>query len=105
MTHMTCSMQQLCLLTKSENVGSPPRQGVSRQLPTKDRILTRPKRHEESTVIPAPARGNDAITSGGADELVSALLTASRALVGVSARSLARVEDAVTITQFRTLVV
>jgi DNA-binding MarR family transcriptional regulator len=36
---------------------------------------------------------------------VSALLTASRALVGVSARSLSRVEDAVTITQFRTLVV
>jgi DNA-binding MarR family transcriptional regulator len=57
-------------------------------------------------VIKAPARGNDATTvEDGADELVSALLTASRALVGVSARSLARVEDAVTITQFRTLVV
>jgi DNA-binding MarR family transcriptional regulator len=56
-------------------------------------------------VITAPAQGNDAITSEGADELVSALLTASRALVGVSARSLAHVEDAVTITQFRTLVV
>ena len=56
-------------------------------------------------MITAPARGNDAITAGGPDELVSALLTASRALVGVSARSLARVEDAVTITQFRTLVV
>src|SRR5450631_2017287 len=54
----------------------------------------------------APARGNAAATQdGGADELVSALLTASRALVGVSARSLAHVEDAVTITQFRTLVV
>jgi len=36
---------------------------------------------------------------------VSALLTASRVLVGVSARSLGNVEDAVTITQFRTLVV
>jgi DNA-binding MarR family transcriptional regulator len=55
-------------------------------------------------VIRAPAQGNDAMTSD-ADELVSALLTASRALVGVSARSLAHVEDAVTITQFRTLVV
>jgi DNA-binding MarR family transcriptional regulator len=49
----------------------------------------------------------DSATFGdsGAEELVSALLTASRALVGVSARSLARVEEAVTITQFRTLVV
>ena len=55
-------------------------------------------------MITAPAPGNDATTSD-ADELVSALLTASRALVGVSARSLGQVEDAVTITQFRTLVV
>jgi DNA-binding MarR family transcriptional regulator len=39
------------------------------------------------------------------DELVTAVLTASRVLVGVSARSLAGVEDAVTVTQFRTLVV
>ena len=39
------------------------------------------------------------------DELVTAVLTASRALVGVSARSLAGVEETVTITQFRTLVV
>lgn len=39
------------------------------------------------------------------DQLVTALLTASRALVGVSARSLADVEEKVTITQFRTLVV
>jgi DNA-binding MarR family transcriptional regulator len=57
-------------------------------------------------VIMASARGNDGATDDyGADELVSALLTASRALVGVSARSLGKVEDAVTITQFRTLVV
>ena len=55
-------------------------------------------------MITAQAQGKDTTTSD-ADELVSALLTASRALVGVSARSLARVEDAVTITQFRTLVV
>lgn len=39
------------------------------------------------------------------DELVTALLTASRALVGVSARSLGEVEETVTLTQFRTLVV
>lgn len=52
----------------------------------------------------APARGATR-PDDGADELVSALLTASRALVGVSARSLGKVEDAVTITQFRTLVV
>jgi DNA-binding MarR family transcriptional regulator len=39
------------------------------------------------------------------DQLVTALLTASRALVGVSARSLVGVEDTVTLTQFRTLVV
>ena len=40
-----------------------------------------------------------------ADALVTALLTASRALIGVSARSLADVEDTVTLTQFRALVV
>lgn len=39
------------------------------------------------------------------DEIVTAVLTASRALVGVSARSLGGVEEAVTLTQFRTLVV
>lgn len=39
------------------------------------------------------------------DKLVTGLLTASRVLVGVSARSLAEVEDTVTVTQFRTLVV
>ncbi|WP_406054456.1 MarR family winged helix-turn-helix transcriptional regulator [Kribbella sp. NBC_00889] len=39
------------------------------------------------------------------DELVAAVLTASRVLVGISARSLAKVEDSVTLTQFRTLVV
>ncbi len=43
----------------------------------------------------------------GIDELVTAVLTASRVLVGVSARSLAEVEDTLTLTltQFRTLVV
>ena len=39
------------------------------------------------------------------DQLVTVLLTASRVLVGVSARSLAGVEESVTVTQFRTLVV
>ncbi|MFT4083234.1 MAG: MarR family transcriptional regulator [Nocardioides sp.] len=39
------------------------------------------------------------------EELVTALLTASRSLVGVSARSLADIEDRVTLGQFRTLVV
>ena len=39
------------------------------------------------------------------DELVTAVLSASRALVGVSVRSLAKVEGMVTVTQLRTLVV
>jgi DNA-binding MarR family transcriptional regulator len=41
----------------------------------------------------------------GIDDMVTALLTGSRVLVGVSARSLAEVEDTVTLAQFRTLVV
>lgn len=39
------------------------------------------------------------------DDLVNAVLTASRVLIGVSAASLAEVEGTVTLTQFRTLVV
>lgn len=39
------------------------------------------------------------------DALMTSLLRASRALVGVSVRALADVEDTVTLTQFRTLVV
>lgn len=39
------------------------------------------------------------------DEVVAAVLTASRLLVGVSARSLASVEEALTLPQFRMLVV
>ncbi|WP_265445419.1 MarR family winged helix-turn-helix transcriptional regulator [Flexivirga meconopsidis] len=39
------------------------------------------------------------------DELVTSLLTASRVLVGVSARSLADVAESLTMTQFRLLVV
>ena len=44
-------------------------------------------------------------TSPAVDDFVTAMLAASRVLVGVSARSLADVEETVTITQFRTLVV
>ena len=47
-------------------------------------------------------------TRGGADahdQVVAAVLRASRALVAVSARSLAEVADSLTMTQFRTLVV
>lgn len=51
---------------------------------------------------PRTRRTNDA---ADAQELVTAVLTASRVLVSVSARSLAGVEDTVTVTQFRTLVV
>lgn len=40
-----------------------------------------------------------------ADDLVTGLLTASRALVGISARSLATVEETVTVAEFRSLVV
>lgn len=43
--------------------------------------------------------------SGRVDELVTAVLTASRVLVAVSASSLAEIEETVTLTQFRTLVV
>lgn len=39
------------------------------------------------------------------DELVTAVLTASRVLIAVSAASLAETEETVTLTQFRTLVV
>jgi DNA-binding MarR family transcriptional regulator len=38
-------------------------------------------------------------------EVVTAVLTASRVLVGISARSLAQVEESVTLAQFRALVV
>ena len=43
--------------------------------------------------------------SAEAQDLVTAVLTASRVLLGVAVRSLAEVEDTVTIPQFRTLVV
>jgi DNA-binding MarR family transcriptional regulator len=39
------------------------------------------------------------------DAITDALLTASRLLVGISARSIAEVDDSITIPQFRTLVI
>ncbi|UIJ34515.1 MarR family winged helix-turn-helix transcriptional regulator [Allobranchiibius sp. GilTou73] len=53
------------------------------------------------TSLPERATGHPAEV----DEVVTAVLTASRVLVGVSARSLEAVEETVTLTQFRTLVV
>ena len=59
------------------------------------------ERCRRHTARATPHRQRDA----GVDEFVTAVLTASRVLVGVSAASLADVEDTVTHTQFRTLVV
>ena len=47
----------------------------------------------------------DAHDTGQIEDLVTAVLTASRVLVSVAARSLETVRNAVTLTQFRTLVV
>jgi DNA-binding MarR family transcriptional regulator len=49
--------------------------------------------------------GVDGTRRADVDDLVTVMLTASRALVAVSVKSLAEAEDAVTLTQFRTLVV
>src|SRR6476661_1997360 len=57
-----------------------------------------------NSVASRPSRPRSARTTQ-VDELVTAVLTASRVLVGVSAASLAEIEDTVTVTQFRTLVV
>jgi DNA-binding MarR family transcriptional regulator len=43
-------------------------------------------------------------SSGDTEEIVDAVLAASRALVAVAARSIAQVDSAVTLPQFRTLV-
>lgn len=55
-----------------------------------------------ATSAPRPRRSATTIS---AEDFVNAVLTASRVLVGVSARSLAELEDTVTLPQFRTLVV
>lgn len=52
---------------------------------------------------PATRRSSEVVED--VDEVVSAVLTASRVLVAVSAESLAAVQETVTVTQFRTLVV
>ncbi|WP_329454597.1 MarR family winged helix-turn-helix transcriptional regulator [Streptomyces sp. NBC_01497] len=56
---------------------------------------------------PSPAQPSGPSGSRGevADEVVTAVLTASRLLVAVSARSLASVEESLTLAQFRMLVV
>jgi DNA-binding MarR family transcriptional regulator len=56
-------------------------------------------------VSPARSSKGRALTGPDVEGLVTAMLTASRVLVGVAARSLAEVEETVTVTQFRTLVV
>ena len=56
----------------------------------------------------AKSAGTSAFTDAnraGVDEFVTALLTASRALVAVSVRSLVELNDTITLPQFRTLVV
>ncbi|UWE10561.1 MarR family winged helix-turn-helix transcriptional regulator [Actinacidiphila bryophytorum] len=54
---------------------------------------------------PPTAPATDDAADEVADEVVTAVLTASRLLVSVSARSLAAVEEALTLPQFRMLVV
>ena len=54
------------------------------------------------TVGPAPIRGGGVTT---ADTVTDAVLRASRLLVGLSARSIAAVDESITLPQFRMLVV
>ena len=67
----------------------------------KGRLVDTARRDEGSKALPEPTDS----CAVHPDDYVSALLTASRVLVGVSARSLSEVEDTVTLAQFRTLVV
>jgi len=53
----------------------------------------------------APAAPEAGISESDAEAMVTAVLTASRLLVAVSARSLAAVEESLTLPQFRMLVV
>jgi DNA-binding MarR family transcriptional regulator len=62
-----------------------------------------PKRVPDAAASPPPD-GTEA-PDGAADEVVTAVLTASRLLLAVSARSLASVEENLTLPQFRMLVV
>jgi len=54
---------------------------------------------------PAQSSGTVAEAAGDVDRVTEAVLTASRLLVAVSARSLNEVEDSLTLPQFRALVV
>ncbi|GAA2631822.1 MarR family transcriptional regulator [Actinomadura fulvescens] len=49
--------------------------------------------------------GRDANIEAGIDEVTSAMVTASRLLIAISARSLAAVEETITLPQMRSLVV
>ncbi|UFS97074.1 MarR family transcriptional regulator [Nocardia huaxiensis] len=51
------------------------------------------------------ARRNSVQAGESVDAITDALLTASRLLVGLSARSIAHVDETITIPQFRTLVI
>ncbi len=51
------------------------------------------------------ATENATATGESLDAITDALLTASRLLVAISARSIAQVDDSITIPQFRTLVI
>ncbi|WP_344255302.1 MarR family winged helix-turn-helix transcriptional regulator [Terrabacter carboxydivorans] len=66
--------------------------------------MTAQRRTRDGDPHDGPA-GDRVGDDGGTDDLVTALLTGSRVLVGVSARSLSEVEGTVTLSQFRTLVV
>lgn len=67
-------------------------------------MVTAQRRTRDGDPHDGPA-GDRVGDDGGTDDLVTALLTGSRVLVGVSARSLSEVEGTVTLSQFRTLVV
>ena len=56
-------------------------------------------------MTPSPGSKPPARPDGEIDEFVSAILGASWVLVGTSTRSLAEVDDSLTVTQFRTLAV
>jgi DNA-binding MarR family transcriptional regulator len=56
-------------------------------------------------VSSTPRSRTRTVAASDVQDLVTAVLTASRVLVGVAVRSLAELEDTVTVPQFRTLVV
>ncbi len=61
-------------------------------------------KHAPTAADPAADEAAREADDRAADEVVTAVLTASRLLVAVSARSLAAVEEALTLPQFRMLV-